>query len=48
MEISKSCLDVALGPLLWVPLLEQRLGLMDPEVPLHLHHSVLLGGSVRH
>jgi len=35
VEISKSYLDVALGLLLWMSLLEQ----MDPEVPANLSHS---------
>lgn len=45
LEISKSLLDMALGPLLWVTLLEQRLGQMDPEVSASLGHVVILSLS---
>ncbi|XP_042725432.1 uncharacterized protein LOC122178940 [Lagopus leucura] len=38
-EISKTCLDVSLGTLLWMSLLEQALGQMDPEVLPHLGHA---------
>lgn len=40
-EIFSSCLDVGLGTLLWVILLQQALGQVDPEVPDNLNHSVL-------
>ena len=42
LEIFQSRLDVALGTLLWVSLLEQGLGLMDPEVPASLIHAGIL------
>ena len=42
LEISKSCLDAVLGTLLWVSLLEQRLGWMDPQLHTNLSHSVIL------
>lgn len=42
LEISKSQLDIGLGTLLWVSLLEWGLDLMDPEVPSHLDQSVIL------
>ena len=42
MEISKPCLDVALGTLLWVSLLEEGLDQMDPEVPAKHSQSVVL------
>ena len=32
LEISKSCLDVMLSTLLWVPLLEQRWDELEPAV----------------
>lgn len=50
LEISKSLLDMALGPLLWVTLLEQRLGQMDlrslPALAMLLfcHHLALVSG----
>jgi len=40
LGISSSCLDVALGTLLWVALLEQGLGLRDPEGPVSLIHPM--------
>lgn len=40
MEISNSHLDVGLGTLPWVSLLEQELGRVDPKVPFHLSHPV--------
>ena len=40
--ISQSCLDVALGTLLWVSLLEKGLEQMDPEGPVSLNNSVIL------
>jgi len=42
LDISKSYLDMVLGPLLWVCLPEQELGLMDPQVPANLSHSGIL------
>ena len=42
MGISKSRLDVVLGTLLWVSLLEQGLGPMNTEVPANLSHSLIL------
>lgn len=42
MEISKSNLDVVLGTLIWVALLEWGLEQMDPEVPANLSHSGIL------
>ena len=41
-KISKSHLDLDMGTLLRVSLLEQGLGQMDPEVPANLFHSVVL------
>jgi len=38
--ISKSQLNVVLTSLLWVSLLEQGLGQMDPELPTNFSHSV--------
>lgn len=42
LEISKSCLNVVLGTLLWVSLLEQGVGQMDPDVPSDLSYPVIL------
>jgi len=42
LEIFKSHLDVVLGSLLWVSLLEQGLEQMDSEVPANLSQSVML------
>ena len=33
LEISKSCLVIPMGSLLWVALLEQKLSQRDPEAP---------------
>lgn len=41
LGIFQSCLDVALGTLLWVFLLEQGLGLRDTEMPSILNCSVI-------
>ena len=41
-EISRSHLDVGLGTLLWVSLLERGLGQRDAEDPAHLNPSVVL------
>lgn len=41
-EISRSHLDVGLGTMLWVSLLDQGLGQMDPEGPASLSHAVIL------
>jgi len=42
LGMAKSCLDVGLGPLLWVSLLERGLGQRDAEDPAHLNPSVVL------
>ena len=42
LQIFKSHLDVSLGSLLWVSLLEQGLEQMDSEVPANLSQSVML------
>lgn len=42
MEISKSYLDMVLGTLLKVFLLEQGLDCMDLEVPSNFNHTVIL------
>ena len=42
LGISSSCLDVALGTLLWVALLEQGLEQAGPEVPVNLSQPVTL------
>ena len=42
LEISKSCLDVVLGTLLWMSLLKWGLDQMDPEEPSNFKHSVIL------
>ena len=42
LRISSSCLDVALGTLLWVALLEQGLEQAGPEVPVNLSQPVTL------
>lgn len=42
LDISKSYLDMVLGPLQWVCLPEQELGLMDPQVPANLSHFGIL------
>ena len=42
LEISKSHLDTAPGTLLWVSLLEQGLGHMDPVVSSNISHAVIL------
>lgn len=39
LEVFRSFLDMALGILLWVSLLEQRLGQIDPDVPASSSHS---------
>lgn len=41
LDIFRSCLNVVLGALLEVTLLEQGQGQEDPEVPSHLNHSVI-------
>lgn len=41
-EISRSHLDVGLGTMLWVSLLEWRLGQMDPGDAASLSHDVVL------
>lgn len=41
LEIFQNCLDVVLGTLLWVSLLDQELGQKDPEVP-SLNQPVIL------
>jgi len=41
LEISKSCLDVILGTLIWVSLLEQGLDHMDPEVSANVSYPVI-------
>jgi len=43
LRISSSGLEVALGTLRWVALLERGLGLRDPEGPAHLSHPVITG-----
>lgn len=40
--IFRNCLDMVLGTLLWVSLLEQGLSQMDPESPANLSQSVTL------
>ena len=40
-EIFKISLDVVLGTLLWVSLLEQRLDQVDPEIPSNLNLSMI-------
>lgn len=42
LEAFKSHLDVVMGTLLWVSLIEQEWDQMDPEVPSNLNHSVVL------
>ena len=42
MEISSSCLDVGLGTLLWVAILEQELDQMDPEGLANFSYSRIL------
>ena len=42
LRISSSCLDVALGTLLWVALLEQGLEQAGHEVPVNLSQPVTL------
>lgn len=42
LKIPKSQLDMVLGPLLWVSLLEEGVGLMDPEVSDKFSHSLIL------
>ena len=42
LGISQSCLDVALGTLLWVSLLRQALEQRDPEGPVSLSCAVVL------
>ena len=42
LEISIPCLDMALGTLLCVSLLEQGLDQVDPEILIHLSQSVVL------
>ena len=42
MEIFISCLDMALGPLCWVSLLEQGLGQKDPEAPANVIRPVVV------
>lgn len=39
LEICRSHVEVGLGTLLWLALLEQQLGYMNTEVPLHLNHA---------
>lgn len=46
LEGSKSCLDVATGPLLWVALLQKVVCHTDPEVPANLSCAVILHDSV--
>ena len=41
LGISQSCLDVALGTLLWVSLLGQGMGQMAAEIPSNLKCSVI-------
>ena len=41
LGISQSCLDVAPGTLLWVPLLGQGLSQMAAEILSNLKHSVI-------
>ena len=48
LEISKRHLDVVLGTLLWVSLLGQRLGQMDPGIPSYLSHFVILWKDSTH
>lgn len=45
LEIFRSHLDMALDTLVWVPLLELRLGQTDPEVLANLSCSGILGFS---
>ena len=42
LETSKSCLDTALGTMLWVSLLEWGLGQMDPEFPFNPNQCGIL------
>lgn len=42
LEISKSCVDVVLGTLLCMALIEQGLGQMDSGVPANLSYSGIL------
>ena len=42
LESFQSCMDMGLGSLLWVCLLEQGLEQMDPEVPFNPNRSVIL------
>ena len=42
LGISQSCLDVALGTLLWVSPPKQRLEQRDPEGPASLSHTVVV------
>ena len=42
LEIFQSRLDTALGTVLWVSLLEQGLGHMDPEVPSNFNNLMIL------
>ena len=42
LQVFKSHLDMVLGNLLWVSLLEQGLDQMDSEAPYNLNHSVTL------
>ena len=45
MGISQSCLDVALGTLLWVSLPKQRLEQRDPEGPASLSCAAICESS---
>ena len=42
LEIFRSRLDMVLGSLLWVALLEQELDQVDPDSPASLSHPVIL------
>lgn len=42
LEVFMCCLNVVLGILLWVSLLGQRLGQVEPEVPSNLSHFGIL------
>lgn len=42
LEISKRCLDMSLGILLWVSQPKQELGQMDPEIPSNVNQSGIL------
>ena len=42
LEIFKNCLNMALGTLHWVSMLEEGLDQMDPEVPAKLGLSLAL------